>query len=528
MGRPARKARVSTRSGNAACYSIPIDFRGVKPRNLFASACRILVQKMRVVKNPILPLAVVLTTLVLCGLLTGYRTPLAPVFLLGAGLMGAWTLSKRMYGDLFSPFCIYLSTWLGGLLLFSLRLIDYYPLSTPTILLFASSMIAFASGCMLPISFQKRRRSPGTTHETSTPPPHRRNVERALLTVTVLDGAGLVLLPLQYELLPSYFSTFFTPGGALFIPIDYERLVGNFPLFLVPLEGLYLLCFLLAIYYLVRFDHPSKLALVPIASVIFRIVLVPNRAPMVALIFAGCFVYLHVRKPRISLRLLGVGLVVLTLAVGYFHFIGARLYKSVMYQEDIYSRDLAVAPQYYWLVDPYIYATSPFAGFEAMTSHLGTHTYGDQTFYPVIQFMNRVTGSTRTVSFTSYVFYNVPIPCNVYTYLGQFYTDFGWPGVLFFPFLLGLASTFCYLRMRKYGGLSSTLGTAAFNAFFIFSIFTNLFVLVTIWETFFLIFVLGRIVGRTRAPQRAASSQGTHPARGPAPAWRPNHAVKLE
>src|SRR5689334_11503494 len=67
-------------------------------------------------------------------------------------------LSRKRYGDVFTPLCVYTSIWCICLLLFHLRLIDYNELGRKTVLLISGSMLGFGSGCFLAGTVNQRRK----------------------------------------------------------------------------------------------------------------------------------------------------------------------------------------------------------------------------------------------------------------------------------------------------------------------------------------------------------------------------------
>jgi hypothetical protein len=68
-------------------------------------------------------------------------------------IAGTWAagiyLSRRIFSDMFTPLCVYVSTWCACLLLYRMRLVEYSVLEPKTWLLIAGGGASFCLGCVL-------------------------------------------------------------------------------------------------------------------------------------------------------------------------------------------------------------------------------------------------------------------------------------------------------------------------------------------------------------------------------------------
>lgn len=58
-------------------------------------------------------------------------------------IVAAWSISRMLYQDIFTPLFSYIAVWCGALAFFRLRLVNYDELETRTVFLIGGSMVAF-------------------------------------------------------------------------------------------------------------------------------------------------------------------------------------------------------------------------------------------------------------------------------------------------------------------------------------------------------------------------------------------------
>jgi len=125
------------------------------------------------------------------------------------------------------------------------------------------------------------------------------------------------------------------------------------------------------------------------------------------------------------------GLLLAVLAVAImFAVVELLLHKGAQYGQSGRLRG--------FLFSLYWYLASPIAAFdEFLTNFQGSHDLGQNTFFPFFKWLHRLhlVPAPAISVYGEFVF--IPHPANVYTYLRNFYEDFGLLGVTVIPYLLG-------------------------------------------------------------------------------------------
>jgi len=91
---------------------------------------------------------------------------------------------------------------------------------------------------------------------------------------------------------------------------------------------------------------------------------------------------------------------------------------------------------------PYLYISTSFENLQLEILNREKFYYGSQTTFPIWAF-------TQLKNYFQPDYYITPEGFNVGTYLRPYYIDFGLPGVLIFPFLLGLFISILYHSLRS-------------------------------------------------------------------------------
>jgi oligosaccharide repeat unit polymerase len=159
---------------------------------------------------------------------------------------------------------------------------------------------------------------------------------------------------------------------------------------------------------------------------------------IVFLVFTYCFVSGLDRRGMTRPRLVRVLLPLAALAVLFF-VIDSLLQKSAIYNRA--DRLTGFLYHLFW------YLASPLAALnELLTTFDGRYHLGQYTFFPLYKWLCRlhVAPEADISVFGEFVF--VPYVANTYTWLRNFYEDFGLIGVAAVPYILGLAA--CALRTR--------------------------------------------------------------------------------
>jgi oligosaccharide repeat unit polymerase len=108
------------------------------------------------------------------------------------------------------------------------------------------------------------------------------------------------------------------------------------------------------------------------------------------------------------------------------------------------------------LLAPYIYLTGSYPGLQAYLDTRPESTAGAMTFYPAFKTLRVVNPSLKAPQIIAEPV-AIPSEINTFTWLHQFYTDFGVAGVIFGPLIVAFLSGLIFFRM---------LGTKSFYSLY--------------------------------------------------------------
>jgi len=376
-------------------------------------------------------------------------------------LVAVWALgiqlSRRVFADVFSPFCIYISSWCICLFLFRLQLLKYTELEVKTWLLMAGGMLSFSAGCLIFGAFSQKPRRKQVQVFTSLP-----WLRVAILTLLALDIMGFAFFAMRMS--ETYgLETYFTDPRI--IRADAREWTSS-----GAIGVLMLLCYPLFAASLIYILESRKLTWLTVLGLLVpaaETYLLTDRLTLVVFFTCSFFVWIYHSKrtafDRRALYLLTGGVICVLV---YFIAVG-NLYKKLVtpssptFQYSTISGDSELGVR---LLDPYVYVTGSFPTFQAAVTDVDHFSWGTQTFYPAARLLYGIGVLERNPEASDFTFYFVPIPFNTYTWLYSFYCDFGICGVLLVPGLIGWFETWLYVRMKERPTVFSTSGSAALAA----------------------------------------------------------------
>jgi oligosaccharide repeat unit polymerase len=190
-----------------------------------------------------------------------------------------------------------------------------------------------------------------------------------------------------------------------------------------------------------------------------------DRTIIPALLLAACFHLLL--TPRVRLRSLAItGTVTAVSCVTLFVILGDRIGKTVDNQPEI--ADALTTKRFSELAFPYVYVTAPIPAFNQLTADpLRPRTHGAATLLPAVKVAHQLDVGPVPPTQVS-PFYSVPFDFNTFTWLREFFLDFGYVGCLVIPALFGAGAsllTVLVYRSRTIFGiwmLSAVLMTLLF------------------------------------------------------------------
>jgi oligosaccharide repeat unit polymerase len=399
-------------------------------------------------------------------------------FVLLAAGAGAVYLSRILYRDVFTPLCTYVSIWLACLLLFRLRLVDYYGLEIRTVILIGTSILAFVAGCI--IAGCGKDPSEDGCHLSGTL--HHESFELVIKVLFALNLVGTLVF--AYRMNSSYgLTTYITDPGIIRGDFDEWGRVGLLAL-LMMLDYPLVVCSW--VHYLLT-KKWRWFTIVSLLLVLVQTYLRTDRGSLTVYVISMLSLWLYWNRWRsLNWRILRRLGVIAALLLTYFLAVGLLYGKLVSEHTDVFDqRDFRVNSEAgLVLATPYIYATASVLGFQEAMRDVDDRSWGTHTFFPVARALYGLGILHERPEGFTFDFYLVPVPVNTYTHLIAYYQDFGIAGVILLPLILGYAETCLYLRMKASPTLLSLGASSAFTALNLFSVFVPLITSLSFWYYF--------------------------------------------
>jgi hypothetical protein len=379
-----------------------------------------------------------------------------PYLALGPGvlaLVGTY-VSFKHFGSLWAPLGIMSLSWWGPLALCATGIVAYVPISTSGWIAFGCSFAAFAVGCALVPS--------GRAHGLAQPTWDTRRLMKA---TAVLWFCGTFAALVNVSLVAEDY------GLSTYI---YEPLTVKAH-FAQPGWGALYICnfVVLAMVWLCWHRMPKRrvlLASMAAVTILCLISAAQRRSLVTSLVVA------LVAQQFVSRSSIRRPLTVVALILAFFS--AYSWFKSPYYDGDwryyVKSGAISLPQRLAPLSNPLFYLTSPYPVFDAfINAHYEVER--GETFIALINLASKVDPFVKQpTNLLEEV--DVPMPTNVYTYLRPFYVDFGWPGILIGPFVIGYVTTRLYRRARSTQCVTPILLYASCAWCLCMSFFSNHFV----------------------------------------------------
>jgi oligosaccharide repeat unit polymerase len=406
-------------------------------------------------------------------------------------LIAVWAaailLSRRLFRDVFTPLCCYVSIWSLCLLLFRFRLVNYYELETRTIVLIGGSIFAFVLGCVVACRRTDVRDEGWDLPRTLD----QKSLEFIIKALCVFNLIGTLIF--AYRMNNTYgLATYISDPAVIRRDFDEWTHVGGLGL-LMMLDYPLLVC--TWIHYLLT-KKWRWFTVFAMPLVLVQTFLRTDRGSFTMYVITCISLWIYWNRWRsLNSRMLRKLGFVAILLVAYFLGLGLFYGKLVALQEDAFNAgDLSVTSQLgLLLVNPYIYATSPIGGFQPAMADVRRLSWGEHTFFPVARVLYSFGFLDDRPEPYDFDFYLVPIPVNTYTHLFAFYQDFGAAGVIWVPLALGYLETRLYLRMKARPSIFSLGASSAFTALNVFSVFVPLITSISFWYYSVVLYAISRI-----------------------------------
>lgn len=372
-------------------------------------------------------------------------------------LFGLFTLlvGRLQFGSWINPVTAYSAIWTVTLSLYELRMIYYYPTEPETWAIIFAAWISFFLGCLAVTSARFATGRPVSLTVPAGGGGEFPQAEIVLLrrVLWVLNAVALIIAVQHVLVILKKFGSL--TNIILFGQLVYEMRVHKGIEGGVPYLGSVMLSgSLLGGIYSSALGRVKLVGVLPVAIAVAVSIAEMGRSTMLisAIMFVSGYV-LDKRRVRVTnlsslssvrvRRFISIGLAVL-LVVG-----GAELVRSSRKPFETIagaSRTLSklkggaiVTPSLY------LYLTTDHAVLNQYLHRDVEHPMmGAFTFAPFWRILYKLGFDTYVDQYQR--FYNTPVPGNTATYLRELHADWGLPGVVFGPFLLGLLVTHFWFR----------------------------------------------------------------------------------
>jgi oligosaccharide repeat unit polymerase len=387
--------------------------------------------------------------------------------MLGATALAAlavW-ISCRRFAHPVSPFSVYYVAWFSSLALYGAGWIAYTPVRASTWMLIAVSLAAFGVGWWIPYLAWDSRNL-GSIDDL------RRGIseEKLYLAIRVCFVLGAIGLAVFLHSVQA------SLGLAAYIEAPHEirqamSAGGEVSEGIKPFNWLNVSNVVLASLYLFALrGRKRRQVWIMLGFSLAAVLLMEDRTRFFyATLWTG-FILSYSMKLQVRKILAGLAIfsaVLLAQFIAVAAWLGKVAENSPVLMDSAHAGNTMLA-----LLPPYMYATSSFPALQAYLDQAPRATHGAMTFYPVFKLLNLVDPTMEPPAIVA-EFVSIPFEANTFTWLHQFYTDFGFAGVLIGPLLAGLLASAMYFHMLRTRSFYSTYATALFCFCLSLSIMVN-------------------------------------------------------
>lgn len=350
-------------------------------------------------------------------------------------------IGRMWFSRWFNPLSIYSAIWGFCLGNYALRLIQYYPISATAWTYIGLAWVSLYLGAAAVLALcRSRRRSGQNTFVV--------DLQRLKNTVFGLSAIGSLGLIGQLVAISRQFGNPFVAlvvnlgdvyGARISGELSGLSYVGDFSFAACALAGVYT----------AKVGRLTTVALLPLLLVTLQLIALAGRTGLgvAAVLFVVSFIYtpktfrFRMSNPqKISLALAGI------LLVGGFFFVSSVRHLDVNFP--------GITPAMEEISQYAPFFPSIYANFSAtpvaFSMYLSTPEesksgfWGMYTVAPVFRFLARLGFPTGVPPYEEN--YYTPVPMNTGTYLKNVHSDFGFAGIVLFPFFLAAAVTFLIVR----------------------------------------------------------------------------------
>ncbi len=354
----------------------------------------------------------------------------------------AVAVSSRMFGHPISPFSIFYGVWFFTLALFFLRWVEYTPVRAQAWRLIVLNLVSFGFGWILAYLLQR----PSTSHVPIQAAAESVSAERLRKVICLSFALGMVGLIDFLRRVQGLL------GLITFIVAPHEirqamAVGGGLDEGIKLFNWLNVMSVVLCAFYLgsVRGGSRKLVWTILIVSVVATLFLEDRTRFFFALIWTA-YVVAHVKSLR-GRKLLATGLVLAVVLAVQFLLVAIWLGK-IADNNPVLLEAVNVSEPYVPLLTPYLYVTGSYPALQAYLDTRPESTAGAMTFYPAFKVLRLINPSLKAPLIVAEPV-SIPSEFNTFTWLHQFYTDFGVAGVILGPLGVAFLSGLVYFHMLR-------------------------------------------------------------------------------
>jgi oligosaccharide repeat unit polymerase len=370
-----------------------------------------------------------------------------------AGMLAIWG-SKRLFGSWFNHVAVYTGIWTVSVASMQLRLIEYYPLTPETWVVILAGWGSFVLGAVAVVAARFAAGQENATVEA--PRPATEDEVRILRNVLwLLSIVSAVVVVQHWVMLLRKFGSIgqvLIWGNLVYSHRVQKGIEGGIPY----VDSLAIAACLFGGLYMALTGRLRSVALLPFVIVFVNEIAAMGRAKLVmagALYVCGyAFGRFRVGMSTTAARggkLKRLGLVVVTLGL---LITGAEFVRSTRGSTEQFvggtTQLYKLGGSAFLTPSIYMYASSQPAVLNQYLKGPGEDSpWGANTFAPIHRVLAKLGFDIRTEVYQR--FYVTPVYTNTGTYLRELHADFGIPGILLGPFVLGLVTSLVWFRARR-------------------------------------------------------------------------------
>lgn len=389
-------------------------------------------------------------------------------------------LASRPSGGYLSPVVVYGAIWLCTISAYLLPVIAYTSVSVQTWVAIAGSFVAFVSGCVLVEAWSRRgtrRPRPGDAGI----PIDRKRLEFAIAVAALIGTLGLAgyIRAINQTVGLSHFLSSPHLIRQAQATDAYQQVFGIAKF----LDYLNFAVFPLCVFYFVAFRGSAHrwILLLCVPATVAILLSLDRTQPFFVIVWSLATYLLLVGERHFTIRSLLVfgGAAAFLLVV----FLGVASYVGKTSENNPALRAASKLPKELApLLVPYSYLTASIPTLEKYIDVNPPGQYrGAFTLLPLTKIVSGYLGQHASPPEIG-AFYDVPFPFNASTYLNVYYSDFGWPGLVLAPFVIGAAGTALYTRVSAAPSFLNIYSYALLCYAILLSVFANKLVSTFVWE----------------------------------------------